>query len=218
LISLVLAAAANRQPLNIMRIIAGKCRGRRLKGPEGLDLRPTGDRLKESLFNILTPLLNNAVFMDVFGGTGSIGIEALSRGARQVVFIESTVEGCRLIRKNLELCGMSAGYRILQKDAFMAMRALARERFKANIVFFDPPYDFEPYRDLLGIVFRKSLLSKPSLVIIEHQRKAVLPESGEGYRRVRMVRQGDQCLSFFNGEDPRDLAVASPKEVDIDEI
>jgi len=75
-----------------MRIIAGKYRSRRLKGPEGLDLRPTGDRLKESLFNILTPLLNNAVFMDIFGGTGAIGIEALSRGARQVVFIESTVE------------------------------------------------------------------------------------------------------------------------------
>lgn len=205
----------NRQLINYMRIIAGKCRGRRLKGPEGLDLRPTGDRLKESLFNILTPLLNNAVFMDVFGGTGAIGIEALSRGARQVVFIENTVEGCRLIRKNLELCGISAGYRILQKDAFMAMRALARERFKANIIFFDPPYDFEPYRDLLGIVFRKLLLAKPSRVIIEHQRKAVLPEAGEGFRRTRIVRQGDHCLSFFEAEAPGDLATAAAEEEDL---
>jgi len=202
----IAAATVNRQPLNTMRIIAGKFRGRRLKGPEGLVLRPTGDRLKESLFNILTPLLNNAVFMDVFGGTGAIGIEALSRGARQVVFIESSAEGCRLIRKNLELCSISAGYRIIQKDAFMAMRALARERFKANIIFFDPPYDFEPYRDLLGIVFRKFLLSKPACVIVEHQRKAVLPEAGDGYRRSRIVRQGDHCLSFFDVEEPLDLA------------
>jgi 16S rRNA (guanine(966)-N(2))-methyltransferase RsmD len=157
--------------------------------------------MKESLFNILAPFLNNAVFMDVFGGTGAIGIEALSRGAKQVVFIESTREGCRLIKKNLELCGISTGYRILQKDAFMSMRALAREGFKANIIFFDPPYDFEPYRDLLSIVFRKCLLSQPSHVIVEHQRNAVLPESGEGYRRSRLVRQGDHCLSFFEASD-----------------
>lgn len=157
--------------------------------------------MKESLFNILAPLLNNAIFMDVFGGTGAIGIEALSRGAKQVVFIESSKEGCRLIKKNLELCGISAGYRILQKDAFMALRALARERFKANIIFFDPPYDFEPYRDLLAIVFRRFLLSQPSRVIIEHQRKAVLPETEEGYRRARMVRQGDHCFSFFEASD-----------------
>jgi 16S rRNA (guanine(966)-N(2))-methyltransferase RsmD len=188
-----------------------------LKGPEGLELRPTGDRLKESLFNILTPMLDNAVFMDVFGGTGAIGIEALSRGARQVVFIESTVEGCRLIRKNLELCGLSAGYRILQKDAFMAMRMLARERFKADIIFFDPPYDFEPYRDLLGIVFRKLLLSKPSRVVVEHRRKAMLPEEGEGYRRVRIVRQGDHCLSFYEAADSGDIAASADEKADFEE-
>ena len=180
-----------------MRVISGKCRGRRLKGPEGMDVRPTGDRLKETLFNVFGPGVADAVILDVFGGTGAIGIEALSRGAREAVFIENADAGCRLIRHNLELCGIKTGYRIMQEDVFGAMRFLARQGFKANIVFFDPPYDWKPYRDLLEITFMRNLLAKPSRVVIEHHRKAVLPESGAGYRRSRILRQGDHCLTFY---------------------
>ncbi len=180
-----------------MRVISGKFRGRKLRGPAGLDLRPTGDRLKETLFNILGPNIGGATVLDVFGGTGAIGIEALSRGASEAVFIESAAIGQRLIRKNLELCGVEEGYRILQQDVFTALRFLAREGFKADIVFFDPPYNWKPYGDLLELVFGKGLLSQRSRVVIEHHRKAVLPESGDGYRRSRIVRQGDHCLSFY---------------------
>jgi 16S rRNA (guanine966-N2)-methyltransferase len=180
-----------------MRVISGKYRGRRLKGPEGLELRPTGDRLKESLFNILGRDISGAIMLDVFSGTGAIGIEGLSRGAREAVFIENAATGQRLIRKNLELCGIHIGYRILQQDAFTALRFLARQGFKANIVFFDPPYDWKPYSDLLEIVFKKELLMQPSRVVIEHHRKAALPESGDGYRRSRLAGQGDHCLSFY---------------------
>ncbi len=180
-----------------MRVISGKFRGRRLQGPDGAELRPTGDRLKETLFNILGFHVAGSVVLDVFGGTGAIGIEALSRGSREAVFIESAAAGYRLIRKNLELCGIEEGYRILQQDVFTALRFLARQGFKANIVFFDPPYNWKPYRDLLDLTFRKELLSPSSRVIIEHHRKAILPESGDGYRRSRLVRQGDHCLSFY---------------------
>ena len=180
-----------------MRVISGKYRGRKLRGPDGLDLRPTGDRLKETLFNILGPNIAGATVLDVFGGTGAIGIEALSRGSSETVFIESAAIGQRLIRKNLELCGVEEGYRILQQDVFTALRFLAREGFKADIVFFDPPYNWKPYGDLLELVFGKGLLSPRPRVVIEHHRKAVLPESGDGYRRSRIVRQGDHCLSFY---------------------
>lgn len=193
-----------------MRVIAGTYRGRRLKGPEGLELRPTGDRLKESLFNILMPVLPGAVVLDAFGGTGAIGIEALSRGARQAVFIESAAAGCRLIRKNLELCGIATGYRILQQDVFAAMRALAREGFRPNIVFFDPPYDFQPYRDLLEIVFKKMPAAGPFRVVIEHQRKAALPDAGDLYRRTRVVRQGDHCLSIYEEAATEKTDAGSP--------
>ena len=180
-----------------MRVISGKYRGRRLKGPSGTELRPTGDRLKESLFNILRPNIAGGIVIDTFGGTGAIGIEALSRGAKESVFIESDAAGCRLIRKNLELCGIQTGYRILQEDVFASLRSLARHGFKANIAFFDPPYNWKPYGDLLKIIFNRDLLLQPSFVVIEHHRKASLPESGDGYRRCRVVRQGDHCLSFY---------------------
>jgi len=180
-----------------MRVISGKYKGRKLRGPDGLELRPTGDRVKESLFSILGARVAGAVVLDAFGGTGAIGIEALSRGARESVFIENAATGCRLIRKNLELCGIIDGFRILQQDVFSALRFLSREGFKANIVFFDPPYDWKSYRDLLDIVFTKELVSQPYCVIIEHHRKAALPESADAYRRSRIVRQGDHCLSFY---------------------
>jgi 16S rRNA (guanine966-N2)-methyltransferase len=180
-----------------MRVISGKFKGRKLKGPEGLEMRPTGDRLKESLFNILGPGLAGAVMLDVFSGTGAIGIEALSRGAGEVVFIESSEMAVRLIRKNLQICGITQGYRIIERDAFPSLRALARQGFQANIVFFDPPYNWKPYADLLEIVFTRHLLSRDARVVIEHHRKAVLPESGNGFHRSRIVRQGDHGLSFY---------------------
>jgi 16S rRNA (guanine(966)-N(2))-methyltransferase RsmD len=162
-----------------------------------LDTRPTGDRLKETLFNILGSSVREAVVLDVFGGSGAIGIEAVSRGARQVICIEIAEAACRLIRRNLELCGIKAGYRLMKQDVFAAMRLLGRQGFKANIVFFDPPYDFEPYNDLLDITFTRGLLARPAHVVIEHHRKASLPDSGNGYRRSRLLSQGDHCLSFY---------------------
>ncbi len=182
-----------------MRVISGTYKGRRLKGPDGLELRPTGDRLKETLFNILGPRIAGAVVLDVFGGTGAIGIEALSRGATEVVFIENSPAAHRLIQNNLKLCKIETGYRILKEDAFTALRSLARRGFKAGFAFFDPPYDWTPYRDLLEITFSRELLPDDGLAIIEHYRKASLPESGDGFRRSRVVRQGDHCLSFYTG-------------------
>jgi 16S rRNA G966 N2-methylase RsmD len=85
----------------------------------------------------------------------------------------------------------------MQQDVFAALRFLARQGFKANVIFFDPPYDFEPYADLLDISFARGLLAKPACLVIEHHRKASIPDSGEYYRRSRILRQGDHCLSFY---------------------
>ncbi len=160
-------------------------------------MRPTGDRLKETLFNILGAEIRGAVLLDVFSGTGAIGLEALSRGAREVVFIERDPDGTRLIRSNLELCGVNSGFRIIQQDVFTALRSLCRSGFRPDAVFLDPPYDWKPYGDLLDIIFKQGLARQDSRIVIEHHRKAALPESGEGYQRIRLVRQGDHCLSFY---------------------
>jgi len=180
-----------------MRVISGKYKGRQLKGPVGLEIRPTGDRLKETLFNILGTRIAGAVLLDVFGGTGAIGIEALSRGAREVVFVELDTAAQKLIQRNIKTCGIQGGHRILAQDVFAAMRALARQNFDVDLAFFDPPYEFKPYDDLLDIAFDRRLLSSGGIAIVEHHRKALLPEDGKTYRRYRIVRQGDHCLSFY---------------------
>ena len=180
-----------------MRVISGKYRGRRLKGPKGTELRPTGDRLKETLFNILKPQISGAVVLDVFSGTGAIGIEALSRGADRTVFIERDPSANALIQRNLEICGIEDGFSIIKQDAFAALRSLARQEFRADIIYFDPPYDWKPYPDLLKLAFKHGLVSCRACVVIEHRRKAVLPENGEEYHRYRVVRHGDKCLSFY---------------------
>jgi 16S rRNA (guanine966-N2)-methyltransferase len=180
-----------------MRVISGKYKGRNLKGPREKELRPTGDRLKETLFDILGSNVSGAVVLDVFGGSGAIGIEALSRGAREVVYIESSKSAQRLIMDNLRLCGIDRGYSLLQQDVFTELRSMARQGFRAGIAFFDPPYDWKPYRDLLEIVFERQILVPDGRAVVEHHQKASLPESGEHYRRVRIVRQGDHCLSFY---------------------
>jgi 16S rRNA (guanine966-N2)-methyltransferase len=180
-----------------MRIVTGKFRGRKLKGPEGMDLRPTSDRLKQTLFNILGSRVMGAAILDVFAGSGAIGIEGLSRGARVAVFIDSDRAAVRLIRQNVALCGITSGCRILHGDVFAQLRMLGREGFKADIIFFDPPYEWGPYRDLVEAPFKAGLACGESMVIIEHHRKAVLPDNGPGYRRARTVEQSDKRLSFY---------------------
>ena len=180
-----------------MRIIAGKFRGRRLKGPRGTLLRPTSDRLKETLFGILGSSISGTVFVDAFAGSGSVGLEALSRGAQEVLFIESNAQALRLIQENLRLCGIAGGCRILHQDVFTAFRQMGREGFCADTLFLDPPYDWKPYRDLLEICFRTGLIHDGSRIVVEHHAKADLPASGEEYGRVRLVRQGEKCLSFY---------------------
>ncbi len=184
-----------------MRIISGTFRRKRLQGPRHADLRPTSDRLKESLFNILGPDVQGAGFLDAFAGTGAIGLEALSRGAREVVFIDSSREAVRLIRQNLELCAVTTGYQILQEDVFTSLRALARSGFRADIAFLDPPYHWGPYRDLIVTLFHSGIAADRCRVILEHHSKAGVPESGAGFCCVRTVRQSDKCLSFYLAGD-----------------
>jgi len=167
--------------------------------PKGLDVRPTSDRLKQTLFDIIGMEVSGGIMLDVFAGTGAIGIEALSRGAAEIVLIEREKDVCRLIQRNLAVCGIHSGYRLLQQEVFAAMRRLGREAFQADVIFLDPPYNWEPYDDLLEIIFRAGLAKTKARVIVEHHRKADMPTEANGYRCVRTVRQSDKCLSFYAG-------------------
>jgi 16S rRNA (guanine966-N2)-methyltransferase len=184
-----------------MRIIAGKYRSRVLKSPRSSKtaaLRPTSDRLRETLFNILGPAVEGAVFVDAYAGTGAVGIEALSRGAREVIFLEKDPAAVALIRRNLEALGIQSGVEILAVDAARGLELLAARRAHAHFVFLDPPYaDKEEYERALDILDVSPLLTPEGRVIVEHSRKQELPEQLGSLERVRVVEQGDAALSFY---------------------
>lgn len=180
-----------------IRVIAGRYRGKKLKRPRGDELRPTSDRLRQTLFDILGARLPDSRFIDAFAGTGAVGIEALSRGAREVVFIESDPAACRLIRENLGICGITGGYRLLEEDVFKSLRRLAREGCRFDLAFLDPPYHWGPYADLIDLLFAGLLSGKDALAVCEHHGKARLPAESAAYRRVRLVAQGDKRLAFY---------------------
>lgn len=187
---------------NTMRIIAGTFRSRQLKSLKGLALRPTSDRLRETLFNVLAEHIPGCRFLDVFAGTGAVGIEALSRGATAVVFIENHPPAATLIQKNLNSLGISGCARILKLDALRALQRLAAEYNPASalfdIVFLDPPYAAaEEYRRVLAFFGSAPFLAPGGFVIAEHRRTFDLPEALGHLERVRMLHQGDASLSFF---------------------
>ena len=185
-----------------MRVIAGKYRSRPLCSLRGMDLRPTADRLRETLFDILTAgnpsALEGTVWVDLFAGTGAVGIEALSRGASMVYFVESSSKAAELIRHNLQSLGVEDGFRIMKQDVRKALRALAEEQVTADFVFLDPPYRME---EVYGRTFEslgESQLTKPrSLVIAEHQKKFDPGEEFASLHRYRKLEQGDAALSFY---------------------
>lgn len=185
-----------------MRIIAGTYRSRILKSLKGLELRPTSDRLRETLFNVLGPGVAGTRFLDLFAGTGAIGIEALSRGAAEVVFIENHPSAVKLIRRNLESLGIRSGVTVLAVDALRGLQLLASGKKETeprfDYVFLDPPYSVaEQYARVLEFLGFADLLVSGGSVIAEHRRTFNLPEQAGTLRRVRVLRQGDAALSFY---------------------
>ena len=185
-----------------MRVIAGIYRSRILKTLKGLALRPTSDKLRETLFNVLGPDLTGAHFVDLFAGTGAIGIEALSRGASEVVFIENHPPAATLIRRNLESLEVRSGATVLAVDALRGLAMLAaRNKGPApgfTHIFLDPPYAAsKDYARVLEFLGAADLLAPGGLVIAEHRRNFDLPEEAGALRRFRVLKQGDAALSFY---------------------
>lgn len=173
-----------------MRVIGGEFRSRRLKSLPGVETRPTPDRLRETLFNILTPRIAGAVFLDAYAGTGAVGIEALSRGASRAVFVERSRVAVEVIRENLGTLGIAG-----RAEVFCGKAIQVIERVAAEIVFLDPPYELEKeYESSLTALGS----SAANLVIAQHARKAEFKSKYGALAKVREVRQGDNVLSFFS--------------------
>ena len=183
-----------------MRIIAGQYRGRPLRSLPGLDLRPTSDRLRETLFDVLAAGrdLQDSVWLDLFAGTGAVGLEALSRGARQVYFVESAKKHARLLRDNLATLAIFAGYELHEREAAQALPLLDSTGMVCDYVFLDPPYRMRgSYERTLGYLSQSRLLQPSTIVIAEHEKKFDPGQRFGALVRYRRIDQGDASLSFY---------------------
>jgi 16S rRNA (guanine966-N2)-methyltransferase len=187
-----------------MRVIGGTYRSRRLIAPRGLATRPTSDRLRETLFNVLAPRIEGAVFADLYAGSGAVGIEALSRGARLVYFVDNAPPAVSAIRENLAALEIRSGFKIESGSVFGTLRRLSETspEERCGIVFLDPPYAAaDAYERTLASIGQQadSLLTASGIVIAEHGRKMQTPlaESYGPLQRYRVLEQGDAGLSFY---------------------
>jgi 16S rRNA (guanine966-N2)-methyltransferase len=185
-----------------MRVIAGTYRSRILKSLKGLALRPTSDRLRETLFNVLGPNVSGARFLDLFAGTGAIGIEALSREANEVVFIENHAPTAKLIRQNLEALNIRSGFTVMSVDALRGLAVLASRKPPSgpgfDCIFLDPPYAAaEEYSRVLEFLGTAELLAPGGIVVAEHRRNFDLLEEVGALKKFRVLKQGDAALSFY---------------------
>jgi 16S rRNA (guanine(966)-N(2))-methyltransferase RsmD len=183
-----------------MRIIAGTYRSRRLEAPPGLSTLPTSDRLRETLFNVLAARIEGAAFLDLYAGSGAVGLEALSRGAAKVTFVERAPAALKVLRRNLDRLGIESGFVVHAESVAAFLRSAARaKREPHEVVFLDPPYDaVEEYAVTLGLLGGEhEILAPEALVIAEHRRKETLEEQYGCLKRTRLLKQGDAALSFY---------------------
>jgi 16S rRNA (guanine966-N2)-methyltransferase len=175
-----------------MRIIAGTHRGRTIETPDWPGLRPTSDKLRETLFNILAPKIAGASMLDACAGSGAVGLEALSRGAAHVTFVERDLRAVRLIERNVTRCGMADRCAIIRADLGHTTARVPHQAY--DLIFLDPPYDTEP--EVVARVVGEWLHPEGSL-IVEHARRRTVPERIDGLRCVRHLLSGDSALGFY---------------------
>ncbi len=178
-----------------MRIISGIAKGHKLNSFKGSDIRPTSDRARESLFNILGQKLNGSSFLDLFAGSGAVGIEALSRNAENVIFIENSAASIVLIKKNLEKCGfLKRQIKIIKKDVLLYLKSCRRQ---FDIIFIDPPYQTDLAEKSLHCLSKKNLLKPDGIIVLEHYYKKEMKDEIRGLQCVKTKKVGDAVFSFF---------------------
>ncbi len=180
-----------------MRIISGTSKGRKLVAPRNRSVRPTSDRVKESIFNILGGEIEGNIVLDLFAGTGNLGIESLSRGAEKAVFVEKRSQAIRLIQKNLAQLGLKDRSEILPKDVNRAIGILNQRGESFDLILMDPPYEKGMIQKTLRKLNSHPIYSGDSILVIEHDRREPLPLTIEGWDLIRQQRIGDTLISFL---------------------
>lgn len=182
-----------------MRVIAGKAKGRILIAPKGMETRPITAKIKEALFNIWQTQILNANFLDLFSGSGSIGIEAISRGAKNVVFVEKSRKAIEVIKKNILSCNFSSGYEIYQDDVFRRIKWLQKNGYGFDIIYLDPPFTIgEIFLPVMKALSDTSLITHNGIVAIRTKKEMELPDMIGNLRKFKLKHYGISCVHFFS--------------------
>jgi 16S rRNA (guanine(966)-N(2))-methyltransferase RsmD len=182
-----------------MRIVAGSAKGRALAGPKTTSkhIRPTADRVRETIFNVLGQWLEEQKVLDLYAGTGALGLESVSRGAPKAVLVDSDREALALCRANTDTLGFGARVEILAQPVERALEVLGRRGDKFQLIFADPPYAARVVETVLEGIARSKVLAPGGTVVVEHDKREAAPESHEGFERVDQRRFGDTLVSLF---------------------
>ena len=194
-----------------MRIISGTSKGRNLATPKSQSLRPTSDRVKESIFNILREEIEGRMVLDLFAGTGNLGIEALSRGAKKVIFVEKGRHALGLIQRNLTRFGLEEKSEILPIDAHQAIGILKLRGKFFDLIFMDPPYEKGLIEKTITKLNSHQIYHRDSLLVIEHHRRELLPPIINRWNLIRQRQMGDTVISFLT---PREDHGSSGAEIE----
>ncbi len=187
-----------------MRIITGKAKGCKLKAPKGMQTRPTTDRVKESLFNILGENVISAHVLDIFAGSGALGLEALSRGAENAVFIDFSRESSAVIAANAKQSKLETACFIMQNDMKSALSKLSAKKASFDLVFCDPPYNQGLVAETLSLLDESSLLTANCIIVVEHSKHESPIASWTNFLLRRSEKYGETILSFFSGRKPNE--------------
>jgi len=178
-----------------LRVIAGSAKGAKLKAPKGATVRPTADRVKEALFSILGSRVGNSLFLDLYAGSGAVGIEALSRGSSFCIFVDNRKKNLAVIRENLAKTRFADRSRLINADVEKTASILAREGVKADLVYLDPPYNHSDIGPVINIIFKKGIVAENSLLIIEHSYSSL--QRLDEFNIFRQKKYGDTWLTFI---------------------
>ncbi|UCD84144.1 MAG: 16S rRNA (guanine(966)-N(2))-methyltransferase RsmD [Deltaproteobacteria bacterium] len=180
-----------------MRVIGGSCKKKSLKTLRGMELRPTPDRIREAIFSIIVDELPDSNVLDLYAGSGTLGIEALSRGAKDAVFIENHLEAIRVLKKNLESCQLVNRGMVIRRRVETAIRLLGGKRKIFDLIFLDPPYEKDLVGKTLKALSSSSILKPGSLVVVQHSRRETIPEALGRLVFTDQRRYGETLISFF---------------------
>ena len=180
-----------------MRVIAGLLKGRKLERIDTLGIRPTSDRVREAMFSILNNNVLDSIFLDLFAGSGGVGIEAYSRGASEIVFIDSNPDSIKILKKNLFKIGLAEGIEVYNTDYKIAISKLGSRAKKFDIIFIDPPYNKNIPIEAINKIYENDILSRKGIIIIEHDIKEFMPEKVNIYKLHKRKKYGNTQLSFY---------------------